>query len=331
MKEILRRLIANDRLSEKETCEVMINIAEGKYPAEQIAAMLAIMQSHGVTVDELLGFRRGLLETGLAVNLSPYTVLDIVGTGGDGKNTFNISTCSCFVLAGAGFKVAKHGNYASTSVSGAGNVLEEHGVKFTNDESKLKESLEKSGFTYMHAPLFAKGMKNVVPVRKALQVPTAFNMLGPLINPCRPQAQCLGTANFEQFRLYTNVCQALGINYAIVSSTDGYDEISLTSDFKVATRNIEKVYSPADFGMKKIDPKEIYGGSTKQEAMQIFDNVLKQEATEAQTNVVIANSAIAMRAADESLSIAECIDKATESLKSGKAFEALKKYVEVNS
>lgn len=309
----------------------MINIAEGKHPAEQIAAMLAVMQSQGVTVEELLGFRRGLLETGLAVDLSPYKVLDIVGTGGDGKNTFNISTCSCFVLAGAGFKVAKHGNYAATSVSGASNVLEMHGVKFTNDADKLKESLEKSNFTYMHAPLFAKGMKNVVPVRKALQVPTAFNMLGPLINPCRPQAQCLGTANFEQFRLYTNVCQALKINYAIVCSTDGYDEISLTSDFKVATRNIEKVYSPSDFGMDKVKPQEIYGGETKEGAMKIFDNVLKCEATKAQENVVVANSAVAMRAADGSLSIAECIAKAKESIESGKAWESLMKYVEVNS
>lgn len=331
MKEILRYLIANYTLSEKETCDVMLNIAEGKYPSEQIAAMLAIMQSRGVTVDELLGFRRGLLETGLAVDLTPYNVLDIVGTGGDGKNTFNISTCSCFVLAGAGFKVAKHGNYAATSVSGASNVLEMHGAKFTNDAEKLKESLEKSNFTYMHAPLFAKGMKNVVPVRKALQVPTAFNLLGPLINPCRPQAQCLGTANFEQFRLYTNVCQALKINYAVVSSTDGYDEISLTSDFKVATKNIEKVYSPADFGMEKITPEKIYGGNTKEEAMKIFDDVLMGKATEAQENVVVANSAIAMRAADDSLSIADCIAKAKESIKSGRALDSLKKYIEVNS
>ena len=310
---------------------MMLGIAEGRYCNEQIAACLAIMQTRGVTVDELLGVRQGMLETGVPVDLGGERVVDIVGTGGDGKNTFNISTCACFVLAGAGFKVAKHGNYAATSVSGASNVLEGHGVKFTNDSSLLRRSLDGSNFCYMHAPLFAKGMKNVVPVRKAIQVPTLFNLLGPTINPCRPQCQCLGTANLEQMRLYANVFQKMKIDYAIVTSEDGYDEISLTSDFKISTVGLEKVYSPSDFGLKTIKPEEIYGGTTKEEAMKIFDDVLTNNATESQKNVVLINAAAAMRVHNPALSMEECLALAKESVESGKAKKALEDFIRLNS
>ncbi len=309
----------------------MLGIADGRYCNEQIAACLAIMQTRGVTVDELLGIRQGMLATGIPVDLGGERVVDIVGTGGDGKNTFNISTCACFVLAGAGFKVAKHGNYAATSVSGASNVLEGHGVKFTNDSAELRRSLEGSNFCYMHAPLFAKGMKNVVPVRKALQVPTLFNLLGPMINPCRPQCQCLGTANLEQMRLYVNVFQKMKVDYAIVTSEDGYDEISLTSDFKISTAGLEKVYSPADFGLKTVKPEEIYGGSTKEEAMKIFDSVLDNTATESQKNVVLVNAAAAMHVYDPSISMEACLGLAKESVESGKAMKALKDFISLNS
>ncbi|MCR5247276.1 MAG: anthranilate phosphoribosyltransferase [Paludibacteraceae bacterium] len=331
MKEILSKLYTQYTMTQEEARNVMLGIAEGRYCNEQIAACLAIMQTRGISVDELLGVRQGMLETGVPVDLGGVRVVDIVGTGGDGKNTFNISTCACFVLAGAGFKVAKHGNYAATSVSGASNVLEGHGVKFTNDSSELRRSLDGSNFCYMHAPLFAKGMKNVVPVRKALQVPTLFNLLGPTINPCRPQCQCLGTANLEQMRLYANVFQKLKMDYAIVTSEDGYDEISLTSDFKITAAGLEKVYSPADFGLPTIRPEEIYGGSTKEEAKQIFDNVLTNSATESQKNVVLINAAAAMRVYNSSLSMEECLALAKESVESGKAKKALENYIRLNS
>ncbi|MDY5773331.1 MAG: anthranilate phosphoribosyltransferase, partial [Bacteroidaceae bacterium] len=225
MKEILKRLIAGgSNLSREELKEVMIQITREAYSREEIAALLMGLQVKGIAAEELLGLRDGLLETGTAVDLNPYRPIDIVGTGGDGKNTFNISTCACFVVAGAGYKVAKHGNYAATSVSGASSVLENHGIKFTKDPGKLRQSIESCNMVYLHAPLFANGMKFVGPVRKALGVPTCFNLLGPLINPCRPTYQLLGVANLAQMRLYNNVLQKINVNYGIVNSLDGYDE-----------------------------------------------------------------------------------------------------------
>ena len=224
MKTILTRLVNNEILTWEETRTIMLDIAREKYTDIQISAFLTSMIMRGIQPEELLGLRDGLLETGLSINLSDYPVIDIVGTGGDNKNTFNISTCSSVILAGAGYKVAKHGNYAATSTSGASNVIEACGIHFTNDENLLRKSLEKSGFAYLHAPLFAKGMKFVGPVRKAMQIPTCFNLLGPLVNPCHPQNQLLGVASLNQMRLYGEVNRLLGINYSIVHSMDGYDE-----------------------------------------------------------------------------------------------------------
>jgi len=331
MKVILEKLISGEKLSRQETKNILLEITQNKYSNEQIAAFLTAIQMRGISVDELLGLRDGILETGIPVDLSPYKVIDIVGTGGDGKNTFNISTCSCFVVAGAGYKVAKHGNYAATSVSGAGNVLEEHGVKFVADNSKHLENIEKCNFTYMHAPLFAKAMKFVAPVRKALQIPTCFNLLGPIVNPCRPQFQSLGTATLDQMRLYHSVLQHISENYMIVTALDKYDEISLTTDFKVISKNMEQVYSPNNIGFRRINPQEIFGGATKQEAKEIFDNVLNNVATESQKNVVLANSAFSINCICGEKSISECFAEAKESLESGKAKQVLQKYIELNS
>lgn len=225
----------------------------------QISALLTGLIMRGIKVDEVLGLRDGLIETGQPVDFSPYRVIDIVGTGGDNKNTFNISTCACFVVAGAGYKVAKHGNYAATSTSGASNVIEHHGVRFTADSNLLRRSMEACNFAYLHAPLFAHGMKAVAPVRKMLQIPTCFNLLGPLVNPCRPAYQLLGVANLNQMRLYSSVYEKLGIGYGIVNSIDGYDEISLTGNFKVKTNTMEKIFRPADLGLPTIRPEELYG------------------------------------------------------------------------
>ncbi len=331
MKQYLLKLIDGNTLTQEETHQIMLNIVKEQYNVQQVAALLMAMQTRGVTVDELLGFRQGLLETGKYLDFSDYNTLDIVGTGGDGKNTFNISTCSAFVIAGAGYKVTKHGNGGSSSVSGASNVLQGHGVKFTDDIDHLKRSLEETGICYFHAPLFAYGMKFVGPTRKALTIPTCFNLLGPLVNPCHPKNSLHGTANQSQLRLYTNLHQRIGDNFGVITSYDGYDEISLTSGFKICTNNFEKVLTPVDLGLKYIEQSDIYGGETPEDAMKIFDAVLEGTSTEAQKNVVIANAACGISIMNRNISMADSVAMARESLESGKALQVFKKFVEVNS
>lgn len=331
MKQYLLKLIDGNTLTQEETHQIMLNIVKEQYNVQQVAALLMAMQIRGVTVDELLGFRQGLLETGKYLDFSDYNTLDIVGTGGDGKNTFNISTCSAFVIAGASYKVTKHGNGGSSSVSGASNVLQGHGVKFTDDIDHLKRSLEETGICYFHAPLFAYGMKFVGPTRKALTIPTCFNLLGPLVNPCHPKNSLHGTANQSQLRLYTNLHQRIGDNFGVITSYDGYDEISLTSGFKICTNNFEKVLTPVDLGLKYIEQSDIYGGETPEDAMKIFDAVLEGTSTEAQKNVVIANAACGISIMDRNMSMADSVAMARESLESGKALQVFKKFVEVNS
>ena len=227
MKAILTRLFNHEELTTEEARQLLLNISRGIYPEAQVAALLTVFQMRSITVDELAGFREALMETRIHINFAPYRPIDIVGTGGDGKNTFNISTCACFIVAGAGYKVAKHGNYGATSVSGASNVIEQHGIRFTNNPDTLKRSMEECNIAYLHAQLFNPAMKLVAPVRKALGVRTLFNLLGPLVNPCEPAYQLLGVADLSQMRLYTNVFYKLGIDFAVVNSLDNYDEISL--------------------------------------------------------------------------------------------------------
>lgn len=331
MKIYLTRLINGEILTQEDTNEIMLGIVRGSYNDSQIAALLMALQTRGISVDEFLGFRDGLLETGRHIDLDDQNTLDIVGTGGDGKNTFNISTCAAFVIAGAGYKVTKHGNGGSSSVSGASNVLANHGVKFTDDADALRRSLDEANICYFHAPLFAYGMKFVGGVRKALGIPTCFNLLGPLVNPCRPKNSLHGTANQSQMRLYTNVHQRIGDNFGVVTSYDGYDEISLTSGFKLITHDFEKVFTPKEMGFNYVEPKDIYGGETAEEAARIFDNVLEGTSTEAQKNVVIANAACGISIMERNLSIEESVAIARESLESGKAFRVFKKFVELNS
>lgn len=331
MKTILNRLFNNEELTQTETKEILLNITKEKYPEAQIAALLTVFRMRDITVDELIGFREALMTTRVPVDLDAYRPIDIVGTGGDGKNTFNISTCACFVVAGAGYNVAKHGNYGATSVSGASNVMEQHGVKFTADQERLTRSMEETHMVYMHAPLFNPAMKFVAGVRKALQVRTIFNLLGPLVNPCKPVYQLLGVADLNQLRLYTNVFQKLGIGFAVVNSLDGYDEISLTGEFKVTTASYEHVFRPEDLGITAIRQEELFGGDTKEEAARIFDNVLNNQATQAQTNCVLTNAAFAIQAIESAKEIEECMAIARESLESGKALRTLKRFIELNS
>lgn len=332
MKEVLNKMLNHEELSHTETRDIIVGITKDEFPTEQITALLTGLQMRGVTVDELLGFRDGILATGVKAILDCDKYIDVVGTGGDRKNTFNISTTSCFVIAGAGYKVAKHGNYAATSVSGASNVIHHHGVKFTADIDKLNRSINEAGIVYLHAQLFASAMKFVGPIRKALQFPTVFNLLGPLVNPSQPKAQLLGVANLDQMRLYRQVYQKLGIDYGIVNSIDGYDEISLTGDFKVATNNYERVFSPADLGFVPATPEELVGGANEDEAAEIFDAVLENRALPAQKNVVLANAAFGIQVMEKGQkSIEECVEIARESIDSGKALATFRKFAEINS
>ena len=318
MKGYLFRLLNHEELTREEMKTILIGITHSEYPNEQITALLTCLQMRGVTVDELLGFRDGILETGVPAILQADRYIDVVGTGGDRKNTFNISTTACFVIAGAGYKVAKHGNYAATSVSGASNVIQHHGIKFTDDIDKLNRSLNEAGIVYLHAQLFAKAMKFVGPIRKALQFPTIFNLLGPIVNPSQPKCQLLGVANLDQMRLYNSVYQKIGIDYGIVNS--------------VTTNSYERIFKPQDLGFTIAKPEELVGGATEEEAAQIFDSVLENRALPAQKNIVLANAGFGIQVLEKGQkSIEECIEIARESIDSGAALRTFKKFVELNS
>ena len=330
MKTILTRLFNHEELTVEESKQILLNISREMYSEAQIAALLTVFQMRSITVDELAGFREALMETRIPIDFAPYRPIDIVGTGGDGKNTFNISTCASFVVAGAGYKVAKHGNYGATSVSGASNVIEQHGVRFTNNPDILKRSMEECNIAYLHAQLFNPAMKFVGPVRKALGVRTLFNLLGPLVNPCQPAYQLLGVADLAQMRLYTNVFYRLGIDFAVVNSLDNYDEISLTDEFKVMTRHYERIYRPQTLGFSAVHPEELSGGACKEDAARIFDNILNNRAEAAQTQCVIVNAAFAIQVMEPEKKIEECIAIARETLESGRALKTLKKFIEIN-
>ena len=329
MKQILNRLFDHQALTRGEAAEVMTNIAAGKYNDSQIAAFISVYLMRSIELEEVIGFRNALLDLAIPMDLSEFDALDIVGTGGDGKNTFNISTCSCFAVAGAGYKVAKHGNYGATSVSGSSNVLEYYGAKFTTNIDVIKRSLENSGFAYLHAPLCNPAMKNVAPVRKNLGVRTFFNVLGPLISPVRPQYQCLGVFSLKMMRLYNYIYQNLGCQYSIVHSLDGYDEISLTDTCKVMSNGGESIYTPEQLGFNTLTQEDLWGGNTVDEAAQIFMNVLENRATVAQRDAVIINSAFAIQTRSSYKPLEQCKAEAAESLLGGHAKNAFVKFVEI--
>ena len=331
MKQLLYRLFEHQYLGREEARVILQNIAEGRYNDAQIASLITVFLMRSISVEELTGFREALLDMRVPIDLAEFKPIDIVGTGGDGKNTFNISTCSCFVVAGAGYNVVKHGNYGATSVSGASNVMEQHGIKFTNNNDQLRRNMEACHITYMHAPLFNPALKAVAPVRKNLGVRSFFNMLGPLVNPAMPAYQLLGVYNLPLLRLYNYTYQESGTRFAVVHSLDGYDEISLTADFKVAMPEKEKIYSPELLGFKRCQEADLDGGSTPEEAARIFDAVLENKATEAQRNCVVINSAFAIQVICPEKSIETCIAEAKESLDSGRALATFKQYVSLNS
>lgn len=330
MKSLLERLYAQDILLQEEAKQLLQAITEGQFSEAQIASLLTVFRMRDITVDELLGFRETLLEQAVEVDFGNTKALDIVGTGGDGKNTFNISTCAAFVIAGAGQPVIKHGNHGASSVSGASTVLEQHGVHFSTDANLLRRSVEESGFAYLHAPLFHPALATVAPLRRSLGVRTIFNLLGPLVNPARPAFQLLGVADLAQMRLYTMALQKLGVQFATVTSIDGYDEISLTADFKVMTNNSEHIYRPSDLGLSLYAQSELHGGATKEEAATIFSAVLQGTSTEAQRNAVLVNAALGLQVARPDATLDTCLAQARHSLESGEALKAFQRFVAIN-
>lgn len=331
MKDILYKLFEHQNLNREESRETLIRMSRGEYSDYQIAAFITVYLMRSITIDELTGFRDALLEMRVPVDLAEYNAIDIVGTGGDNKNTFNISTAACFTVAGAGYNVVKHGNYGSTSICGASNMMEHCGVKFTRDVNLMRRSLDRCGIAYLHAQYFNPALKTVAPVRKSLAVRTFFNMLGPLVNPTIPRRQMLGVYNLKLARMYHYLYQQTDTDYTIVHSLDGYDEISLTAEFKAFTNHSEYIYTPEELGFTRIGESDLYGGQTVAEAVAIFQNVLANTATKAQKNAVVINAAFAISTIVPQMTITEAVARARESLESGKARNVFKMFVEENT
>lgn len=329
MKNILNRLINNELLSKEEAKNVLVNISNGDYNSSQIAAFLTVYMMRSISIEELAGFREALQELCVRIDLSDYNTIDLVGTGGDGKDTFNISTLASFITAGAGIKVTKHGNYGVSSITGSSNVVESLGIKFSNDSDFLKKCVDQAGICILHAPLFHPAMKNVGPIRKELGVRTIFNILGPMINPSFPKNQLLGVFNLELARMYAYLYQNTDSNFTIVHALDGYDEVSLTGATKVITHSTEGMINPEDFGVRLIQQSEIEGGKTVEESAQMFLNIISGKGTEAQNNVVCANAAMAIATVTGCTPL-QGFEQAQESLFSGKGLVALKKLQELS-
>lgn len=325
MKKTLEYLFSGQSLSYENAYEIMLKITAGTYSNAQIAAFLSCYRARNLTVAELSGFKDALLERSVKVNLGYNDLLDIVGTGGDGKNTFNISTLAAFVVAASGIRVAKHGNYSSSSVCGSSNLLEALGVKFAKESDGLKKQLERAGICFLHAPFLHPGMRHVAPVRKELGIKTFFNILGPLVNPARPKYNIYGVYSLDIFRLYHYLLQSQHHPFRLLYSLDAYDEISLTGPFKIASATEERLVEPHELDLKNVKPKELYGGSSIESAKELAINILKGNGSPSQNNVVAVNAAIAINCANNNQTLIESLTRAKELLLSGEAFKVLKK------
>lgn len=328
MKAILNHLFEYKFLTKEQARQVLLGIGRGEYNPAQIASFLTVYMMRSIRLEELEGFRDAMLELCLPIDLTSYDPMDLCGTGGDGKDTFNISTLSSFVVAGAGQCVAKHGNHGVSSLVGSSTIMERLGYKFTNDIGELQRKMETAGICFLHAPLFHPAMKNVAPIRRDLGVKTFFNVLGPMINPSKPQKQLVGVFNLELARLYAYLYQQTNKQFMIIHALDGYDEISLTGGFKVISNQTEQVLTPEQLGMNVLTPESLAGGQTLDESAQIFMNVLNDEATAAQKQAVLANSAMALVAAGKATTREDAVALARESLESKRALACFKKLIE---
>lgn len=330
MKAVLNRLFDHEQLTMAEAHELLVRISEGAMNPSQMAAFLSVFIMRDISADELNGFRKALLELCVKVDFGGRKSIDLCGTGGDGKDTFNISTLASFVTAGAGYAVTKHGNYGVSSVCGSSNVLEHLGYSFTHDSDTLNRQLDKAGICFLHAPLFHPAMKTVAPIRRELGVKTFFNMLGPLVNPCQPTHQMIGVFNLKVLRLYHYLHQNIDRRYSLLHSLDGYDEISLTGPFKRITPEGEQLLEPADLNLRQLQQSDLFGGSTVEEAAMLFTDILDGKGTRAQNDVVCANAATAIFALEPNKPWEQCLMQARESLDSGKARTALQTLIETH-
>lgn len=331
MKKLLQYLFEHKTLSREKAKEVLLNISKSIYNESEMTAFITVFLMRSITIEELQGFRDALLDLCVRVDLNGHNVMDIVGTGGDGKNTFNISTLACFIVAGAGQKVAKHGNYGASSISGASNVMEQLGYKFKNDRDQLKKEVDDANICFLHAPLFHPALKIVGSIRRNLGVRTFFNMLGPMVNPAFPKFQLVGVYNLEMARIYNYLLQQTEGQFTIIHSLDGYDEISLTSDTKVITNEGDRIMTPEQLGKRMVNPSDIYGGNTVDEAAKIFLKILQGGGSWAQNAVVIANAAMAIYRTGLYKTYEDAYGMAVESLESGKAEQSLKKLISLQS
>ena len=327
MKKILQYLFEHKTLSRQMAKEVLVNIGKGMYNEHEVTAFMTIYLMRSITIEELQGFRDALLELCVPLDLDGYETIDIVGTGGDGKNTFNISTLSCFIVAGTGQKVAKHGNYGASSISGASNVMEQLGYKFKNDKDRLKKEVDEANICFLHAQMFHPALKKVGPIRKHLGMRTFFNMLGPMVNPATPKYQLVGVFSLEMARIYNYLLQQSDTAFTIIHSLDGYDEISLTNDTKVITNKGESIKTAEELGKRMVSPSDISGGASVEEAAKIFMNILKGEGSWAQNAVVLANAAMALNSTGNYKSYDDAYTAAVESLESGRAKQSLDKLI----
>lgn len=328
MKKILNRLTQYETLTENESRNIIIDISEGKLNTSQISSFLTIFMIRNITIEELNGFRKALIELSLKIDLKEFDPIDLCGTGGDEKDTFNISTLASFVTAGSGVKVAKHGNYGVSSSCGSSNVLEYLDLKFNNDSDKIRKAVDKANICFLHAPLFHPAMKNVAPVRKELGLKTFFNMLGPMVNPSMPEKQVVGVYNLELARIYNYLYQTTDIDYNIIHSIDGYDEISLTNGTKVYSRESEFILGSEDFNLKNIDSKNIIGGKDIKSSSKIFMDVLNGKGSTDQENVVCANASLAI-AISKDVSIIEAFNQAKESIKTKNALKCFNDLINI--
>ncbi|MEN9697581.1 MAG: hypothetical protein RLZ56_1002 [Bacteroidota bacterium] len=329
MKKLLQYLFEHKTLSREQAKEVLIQISQGTYNEHEVTSFVTVFLMRSITIEELMGFRDALLSLAVKVNLGIDNAIDIVGTGGDGKDTFNISTLACFIVAGAGQPVVKHGNYGASSVSGSSNVMEQLGYSFKNDQVQLSKEVKEAGICFLHAPLFHPALKTVGPIRRNIGVRTFFNMLGPIVNPAQPKYQLIGVYNLEMARIYNYVLQSLGKEFTLINSLDGYDEISLTADTKIVTNKGEFTMSPYALGKKRVLPSDLTGGNTVQEAAAIFKNIIEGKGTWSQNAVVLANAAMALNLTGKYDNYEQAYQAAVTSLETGAANQCLQTLIQL--
>jgi anthranilate phosphoribosyltransferase len=327
MKKLLQYLFEHKTLNREQAKEILVQISQGVYNEHEVTSFMTVFLMRSITIEELMGFRDALLSLAVKVDLGVNDAIDIVGTGGDGKDTFNISTLACFIVAGAGQSVIKHGNYGASSVSGSSNVMEQLGYLFKNDQAQLSKEVKEAGICFLHAPLFHPALKTVGPIRRNIGVRTFFNMLGPIVNPAQPKYQLIGVYNLEMARIYNYILQSLGKEFTLINSLDGYDEISLTSDTKIVTNKGEFTLSPYELGKKRVSPADLSGGETVQEAASIFKNIIETKGTWSQNAVVLANAAMALNLTGKYENYEQAYQAAVTSLESGAANNCLQKLI----